>query len=104
MNNLLVQNLPTVTALCREYSVESLSAFGSVLSDHFSETSDIDLLVTFYDTDNIDYLTTYLEFKKELEKLFKKEVDLIIKKDFENPVFSQNIAKNQQLLYERKCA
>ena len=34
-----------ITGICQKYRVKSLSVFGSALTEHFNESSDIDFLI-----------------------------------------------------------
>ena len=50
-----------INALCIQYKVKSLYVFGSVLTDHFSEKSDIDLIVDINVNDPYDYADRYFD-------------------------------------------
>jgi len=41
-----------VSEFCRKWNIKEFSLFGSVLSDDFKDSSDIDILVTFRDDAN----------------------------------------------------
>jgi predicted nucleotidyltransferase len=41
---------PAISTLCKQHKVNTLFAFGSVLTGRFNEASDIDLLVDFNPT------------------------------------------------------
>ncbi|MCZ2139863.1 MAG: nucleotidyltransferase domain-containing protein [Bacteroidia bacterium] len=46
--NLLEQHKTEITNLCKQYKVQELYAFGSVLNENrFNEQSDIDLIVKY---------------------------------------------------------
>lgn len=47
MNTILVNNLQKINSLCEEHNVKSMYAFGSVNTDKFSDTSGVDILVSF---------------------------------------------------------
>lgn len=87
--------------LCRKHKVESLYAFGSVLTDRFTPDSDVDLLVRF-DKDAIeDSFLNFFDFKYSLEDLLEREVDLLEEQIIRNPVLRRSIDQNKQLLYGR---
>ena len=64
---LIDQYIPEIKELCMAYNVQKLSAFGSVLTDRFTEQSDVDLLVTFDKNLVGDYFTNFFDFKYALE-------------------------------------
>jgi hypothetical protein len=49
--------------LCLQNKVKSLYVFGSVLTDKFSEKSDIDLIVDLDTNDHFDYADKYFNLK-----------------------------------------
>ncbi len=97
--NLLEQYKEPIEALCRKHKVKRLSVFGSILSDHFSEQSDIDFLVRFEDVDLSGYADNYYEFKFSLQKLLQRPVVVVEEQAICNPFFKQSISAHQQLLY-----
>lgn len=61
---------------CRHNGVRKLSLFGSVLTDHFSDASDIDVLVEFEPGQPVGYLRM-AALERELSALFGgRKVDL----------------------------
>jgi predicted nucleotidyltransferase len=60
--------------LSRRYAISQLALFGSASQDEASESSDIDLLVSFTTTPD---LLTFLELEEELTRLLGKKVDLV---------------------------
>ncbi len=81
--------------------VEELYAFGSVLTESFTNESDIDFLVRFGKIESQEYYDNYLDFKQALEKLFLRHVDLIEIQTIKNPILKQSINKNKLAIYER---
>jgi uncharacterized protein len=47
MNSILKDKLSELSELCKKYKVQTMFAFGSVCTDSFNESSDIDLLISF---------------------------------------------------------
>ncbi|RYD54010.1 MAG: nucleotidyltransferase [Sphingobacteriales bacterium] len=88
-----------IEALCRRHGVQRLFAFGSVLSDRFSEQSDVDLLVEFTGVDLSKYADNYYSFKFALEEMLGHPVDLLESQAIRNPFFKKNIEAQRQLLY-----
>lgn len=99
MQEILKNSLPVIQDLCKEHQVESLFAFGSVCTDRFTATSDIDMLVTFKPMDFGDYADTYFEFADKLENIFHRKVDLITEKSLSNPFFIKSLEKTKTRIY-----
>jgi len=85
--------------LCRENKVKTLYVFGSVLTDRFSEKSDIDLVVDIDSNDPFDYADSYFNLKFALQDLLRRPVDLLENKAINNPYIRQNIDKSKSLIY-----
>lgn len=92
---------PQIEQLCRQLPIKRLGLFGSALSPNFSQKSDVDVLVTFDSDENIDLFDKYFELKEQLEKIFKRDVDLVVDKKFKNPIFRESVEKTRTLIYER---
>jgi len=88
--------------ICAKYSIAELSLFGSCLRDDFnSETSDIDLLVTFADGSAIG-LMQFAGIEQELADIFCRKVDLVSKEAIEgshNWIRRKEILDSAQVLY-----
>jgi predicted nucleotidyltransferase len=85
--------------LCKKYNVNSLYAFGSVLTDRFNDKSDIDMIVSFKKIPLEDYADNYFDLKFTLQDVLQRPVDLLEEQAIKNPFFLQNINKNKQLIY-----
>jgi predicted nucleotidyltransferase len=59
-----------IRALCRKNKVKFLYVFGSVLTDRFTEKSDIDLIVDIDASDPLEYADNYFNLKFALEEIF----------------------------------
>ena len=92
---------PDIEQVCRSLPVKRLGLFGSALSGDFSQTSDVDVLVIFDSGENIDLFDKYFELKERLEEIFKREVDLVIDREFRNPVLRESIDRTRTVIYER---
>ncbi|MEO6283384.1 MAG: nucleotidyltransferase domain-containing protein [Dyadobacter sp.] len=88
-----------IAKLCKIYKVNSLYAFGSVLTDNFDAESDIDLIVDFANMEVEDYADNYFDFKFSLQEIFKRPVDLLEEQAIKNPYFRQNVNQQRQLVY-----
>jgi predicted nucleotidyltransferase len=91
---------------CQRWQITELALFGSVLRPDFHPDSDIDVLVTFAATAQRG-LTETLQMRDELQQLFNRKVDLIVKaalKRSDNWLRRQNILDSAQVIYtERSC-
>lgn len=93
------KNIDKIRALCNKHKVASLFVFGSILTDNFKESSDIDLLVDFSGVDLYDYADNYFDFKSSLEKLLKRQIDLLEDKAVKNPYLRKSIDSSKQMIY-----
>lgn len=92
--------IPTILKLCRLHRVRRLAAFGSVLTDNFTEQSDVDLLVTF--DENLTphtYTENFFALYHALKSLLGREVDLVDDDAVKNPYFRQELNETQRLIY-----
>jgi predicted nucleotidyltransferase len=92
---------PVIERVCRRLPVKRLGLFGSALSRSFSQSSDVDVLVIFDSGEDIDLFDKYFELKESLEEIFKREVDLVVDKEFKNPVLRESIERTRKVIYER---
>jgi predicted nucleotidyltransferase len=88
--------------LCEKHNVDELYLFGSILTDRFIDSSDVDILVQFGEMKLEQYADNYFDFKEELERLFNRSVDLVENQSIKNPVFRKVVDREKQLVYERK--
>ena len=89
----------SLSALCKQYRVKKLYAFGSVLTERFGKESDVDLLVAFDNIPVEEYADNYFDFKFSLEDIFSRPVDLLEEQAVRNPYLRKNIDHNKQLIY-----
>ena len=99
MNILLKNNPDKIRNCCREHDVEKLYAFGSVMTDDFSDNSDIDLLVKFGEIPFEKYADNYFELHKIFEEFFNRKVDLITENSLSDPYFIKKISQTKTVLY-----
>jgi predicted nucleotidyltransferase len=88
-----------IKRLCRENTVKNLYVFGSVLTEDFKDTSDIDMIVEIDSNDPLDYADKYFNLKFSLQDIFNREVDLLENKAIRNPYIRENIDKTKSLVY-----
>lgn len=97
--NISANHIDSIKNLSKEYGVERLYAFGSVLTDKFTSKSDIDFVVKFSAIDVTLYFDNYFDFKEKLSALLKREVDLLEEQAIKNPYLKQSIDRSKQLIY-----
>lgn len=96
---ILFENNNELIRLCEMHQVEKMYLFGSALNENFNAKSDIDFLVKFKSFDLAKYFDNYIHFKESLEKLFKREVDLVEEQTIKNPILKNSINKSKKLVY-----
>ena len=89
-----------IRTLCDQNKVKRLFVFGSVLTDRFNESSDVDLLVDIAQPDPFDYAESYFDLKFKLQDLLKRPVDLLEEKSLKNTYLIENINQTKKLIYE----
>jgi predicted nucleotidyltransferase len=92
---------PDIERVCRSLPAKRLGLFGSALRGDFSQGSDVDVLVIFDSGENIDLFDKYFELKEQLQEVFKRQVDLVVDKQFKNPVLRETINRTRTIIYER---
>ena len=101
---LIDKNIDAIKVLCDKHNVKELYIFGSVLTNKFSDTSDIDILIQFGKVELMDYFDNYMDFKEELEKLLNRPIDIVENQAIRNPIFRKIVDREKKLIYERKIA
>jgi predicted nucleotidyltransferase len=89
-----------IKRLCLEHKVHKLYVFGSILTEAFSEASDIDLIVDFEPIDLLLYVDNYYDLKYSLKDVLQRPVDLLEEKAIKNPYFQQVVNNKKQLVYK----
>jgi len=99
---LIERNKRTISSLCENHMVKELYLFGSILSDSFNNSSDIDMIVQFSNVNLLDYFDNYMDLKEQFEQLFDRPVDLVENQAIKNPIFRKVVDREKVLIYERK--
>jgi len=102
--NLIDNYRSQIIELCDSHKVKELYLFGSVLTDQFNDSSDIDMLIQFNQVELLEYFDNYMDLKEKLEKMFNRQVDLVENQAVKNPIFRKVLDREKRLLYERKGA
>lgn len=101
---LIEKNRTKISNLCENHKVKELYLFGSILSERFNNSSDIDMLVQFSNVELLDYFDNYMDLKDKFEQLLNRPIDLVENQAIRNPVFRKVIDRDKVLIYERKSA
>jgi len=99
---LINKNRKELEKACSTFKVEELYAFGSILTDNFKSDSDIDFIVSILSNDPIEYAENYFELKFELERIFKRKIDLLEQKAIRNKNFENLVNRQKMLVYARR--
>lgn len=100
--NLIENYRNQIVELCDNHKVKELYLFGSVLSEKFNDSSDVDMLIQFSQVELLEYFDNYMDLKENLEKILNRRVDLIENQAIRNPIFRRVLDREKQLFYERK--
>jgi hypothetical protein len=88
-----------IAGFCQRYGIQRLSLFGSVLTDRFSDASDIDVLVEFLPGEHIGFFKL-ADIEQELSGfLGGRRIDLRTPKDLSR-YFRDEVVRSAALLYE----
>lgn len=99
IQRIIEDKIDTLRELCKTYDVKRMYVFGSVCTDKFNETSDIDILISFKDISIEKYTDNYFELHYKLEKLFNRRIDLLTENSLSNPYFIESVEETKMLLY-----
>ena len=95
-------SIPELSNFCQQNHILQLSLFGSVITEDFNNTSDIDFLVVF-DPQIPLSLMDLVGIQYQLEDQIGRKVDLIEKRSIEkshNWIRRQNILDSAIVIYE----
>jgi predicted nucleotidyltransferase len=88
-----------IKEICKNYRVNAVYVFGSVLTENFSDHSDIDLVVDFERNDFHGSFDQFMDFKTDMEGLLQRRVDLISRKTIRNEILRNEIDSSKVLIY-----
>ena len=97
--NLIELHINDISRICNLHNVKHLYAFGSVLTNKFDNDSDIDLVVDFKNVELNKYADNYYDLKYSLEKVLKRQIDLLEESAIKNPYFKQTLNSTKKLIY-----
>ena len=85
---------------CTENHIVKMSLFGSVITDHFTDASDIDILIEF-DPKHIPGLFGFVGIRDSLSDHFGREVDLRTPEDISR-LFRNEVIQQSYMIYGKK--
>ena len=88
-----------ITEFCQKWNIIRLALFGSVLREDFRPQSDVDVMVAFH-KDSHWSLFDIVDMKFELEKIFKRDVDIVEDGTIKNPIKRRCIYEHLEVVYE----
>ncbi|MDQ2100661.1 MAG: nucleotidyltransferase domain-containing protein [Tychonema bourrellyi B0820] len=86
-----------IAEFCQRWKILEFYLFGSVLRNDFRPDSDIDVMVKF--AADAQWGFEFVEIKRELEKMFQRDVDLLTKTSIEE---SHNWIRRKEILGKAK--
>ncbi|WP_128548022.1 nucleotidyltransferase family protein [Larkinella soli] len=99
--SILAGKLSEISCILKENKVKRAYAFGSVCTDHFTDQSDIDLLIAFDEgLDPVTYGQNYFTVLYAMESLFERPVDLVTERSLKNPYFIKVMNQTKIPIYE----
>ena len=84
--------------LCGRWGISELALFGSYARGDFGPDSDVDIMVTFA-SGRKPSLWKFVNLSDELQSLFGRPVDLIVKGTIRNPFRLKSIERDLTTLY-----
>ena len=96
---LIELNICRIFELCRIHKVKTLAVFGSIVTDRFCDSSDVDLSVTFDEESIDDPFLNFFDFVEALEELFGRKVDLVDETAIVNPFFKKELELTKRPIY-----
>lgn len=100
--DLIEQRRSQLTDICRRYAVDRLELFGSAALGLDDASSDMDFIVRFASPKATGIARRFVDLADELEKLFRRQVDLLTDRPFRNPYFAKAVDETRRTVYERQ--
>lgn len=89
-----------IAAAFERYRVKRAEVFGSAaVADDLASCGDVDLLVEFDSSDDLDLFSTYFPLRDELADILGKPIDLIESRAITSDTFRRVIDQTREVLY-----
>ncbi|MGB3681625.1 MAG: nucleotidyltransferase domain-containing protein [Rubrobacteraceae bacterium] len=86
--------------ICERHGVERLDLFGSAAGGNFDpDKSDLDFVLSFKPRTPARLFDRYFGLKEDLERLFGRDVDLLMEESMKNPYFAKSVNESRATLY-----
>ena len=86
--------------ICERYGVKRLDLFGSAAVGRFDpQKSDLDFVVSFEHQTPARLFDRYFGLKEELERMFGREVDLLMEEAIRNPYLAKSVNRSRAPIY-----
>ena len=100
MIDLIERHQAELEALCRKYRVKTLEVFGSAADGTFDPArSDLDFLLEFLPEAAGRTFHGYFDLKDDLERLFRRKVDLVMPRAIRNRFFLEAVNRHRKPVY-----
>lgn len=86
--------------ICKAHKVKELYLFGSAVGDHFTDKSDLDVLVEINEPDPLIRGELLLSLWNELELYSGRKVDLLTPSSLRNQYLMESINNTKRLIYD----
>ena len=93
-----------IEALCRANLVQRLEVFGSAVRGDFTASSDVDFLVSFFESTPVTRAEAYFDLWFGLEDLLERRVDLVVRDAVQNPYFLLEATRSAMIVFEAPMA
>jgi len=97
LSNQLNIDMKALGLFCKQYQVQELALFGSMVKGQATQSSDIDILVEFFSHAEIGFMTLS-KMQRELSVLLRKNVDLVPKNGLKLKI-KESILSEAKILY-----
>lgn len=89
-----------IEKFCKEHHIIKLALYGSVISNHFTHASDVDILVEF-DPKHTPGFFRFVDMKDALAENLGREVDLRTPEDI-SKLFRNEVMQQSYLIYGKE--
>jgi predicted nucleotidyltransferase len=87
-----------IAAFCRQWDVEEMALFGSIVREDFGPNSDVDVMIRFA-PDARRSLRDLVRMHDDLAQLFGRDVDIVESGQVTNPFRRRSIERDLTVIY-----
>ena len=101
MHPLIEDNLDAIRAMCREYGIEKLEVFGSIMTNDFRDDSDVDFIAHYpkgYDFG--PWGSRLFDLEKSLAALLYRDVDVVMTSALRNTWFRRTADETRMEIFD----